>query len=431
MENKKNDDIEIREHEIEHILGRTPGILLHIGITVIFVVFLVILVGSSFFSYPDMISAPIRLVTEHAPAPLVCKMGGKLMEIRVKDNITVNPGNILAVLENTANVQDMLNLYAVLEGKDSTGLTEIVFGNELRLGDVQAAYAAWKYTRIAYDNFRQLKYHERRIQAMKEQIGYMKEYIGYGNQQREYLDEELSILTHNYQQDQQLAQKKVISGEELDNVKTGLLQKKYNSAVNQASLADSKVRMSQLEQSIIDLELDYQKQKKELEDDIHHSREVLHAQVKAWDQNYVIRAPEFGQVAFTKFWTNGDYVAAGETLFTIVPDGKGNVIGRIELPMLKSGKVAKGQRVHVKLDNYPYMEYGILEGTVNHISPIPNIKFYNVEVVFPRKLVSSYGKDIPLLQGMSGMADIITEDQSLFKRLMFPFKALMKNNLKK
>lgn len=361
---------------------------------------------------------------------MVCRAGGKLTEIRVKDNTIVYTGDIIAILENTAHVFDMLHLFNVLETGDSVGQAGIIAGKELRLGEVQSAYTAWKYAHISYDNFRQLKYHSRRILAIREQIKYMKEYVGYGDRQREYLDEELAILLQNYQQDQALAEKKIITTEELNNAKTGLLQKKYNSVVNQASLTDSKIRMSQLEQSIIDLELDYQKQKKELEDEIRHSFEILYGQIKAWDQNYVIRAPETGNIAFTKFWTNGDYVAAGETLFTIVPDGKGSVVGRIELPMLKSGKVEKGQKVHVKLDNYPYMEYGILEGIINHVSPIPNVKFYNVEVVFPRRLVTSYGKDIPLLQGMSGIADIITEDQSLFQRLMFPFKALMKNNMK-
>ncbi len=96
--------------------------------------------------------------------------------------------------------------------------------------------------------------------------------------------------------------------------------------------------------------------------------------------------------------------------------------------MLKSGKVKQGQRVHVKLDNYPYMEYGILTGEVNHISLVPNVEFYNVEVVFPHGLVSSYGKTIDLLQGMSGSAEIVTEKQSLFQRLLFPLKALIKNN---
>ncbi len=307
-------------------------------------------------------------------------------------------------------------------------MTEIVPDRELRLGDIQNAYAAWKYSRIAYQNFKQLRYHARRIQAMREQREYMQEYLVYGEQQGELLEEELSILDSNYRQSEKLAGQKIISGEELDNVKTVLLQKKYSFAGNKASLANSKVQIAQLEQSMIDLELEYQKQKKELENEVRRAAEVMYAQMKAWEQMYVVRAPEDGLVAFTEFWTTGDYVSAGKTLFTIVPPGTGGIVGQMELPMLKSGKVKQGQRVHVKLDNYPYMEYGILTGEVNHISLVPNVEFYNVEVVFPHGLVSSYGKTIDLLQGMSGSAEIVTEKQSLFQRLLFPLKALIKNN---
>ena len=42
-------DLDIREHEIENILGRAPGGLLRIGITVIFGVFVILLAGSAFF----------------------------------------------------------------------------------------------------------------------------------------------------------------------------------------------------------------------------------------------------------------------------------------------------------------------------------------------------------------------------------------------
>ncbi len=428
MENEEIGQIEIREHEIEHILGRTPGKFLRIGITILFVVFLVILTGSAFFSYPDIISAPIRLQTEHAPAPLACKNGGKLAEIWVRNGEMVDAGDIVAVLENAADTRDVLYLAGQLENESWRDVTEIVPDRELRLGDIQNAYAAWKYSRIAYQNFKQLRYHARRIQAMREQREYMQEYLVYGEQQGELLEEELSILDSNYRQSEKLAGQKIISGEELDNVKTVLLQKKYSFAGNKASLANSKVQIAQLEQSMIDLELEYQKQKKELENEVRRAAEVMYAQMKAWEQMYVVRAPEDGLVAFTEFWTTGDYVSAGKTLFTIVPPGTGGIVGQMELPMLKSGKVKQGQRVHVKLDNYPYMEYGILTGEVNHISLVPNVEFYNVEVVFPHGLVSSYGKTIDLLQGMSGSAEIVTEKQSLFQRLLFPLKALIKNN---
>lgn len=137
----------------------------------------------------------------------------------------VDAGDIVAVLENAADTRDVLYLAGQLENESWRDVTEIVPDRELRLGDIQNAYAAWKYSRIAYQNFKQLRYHARRIQAMREQREYMQEYLVYGEQQGELLEEELSILDSNYRQSEKLAGQKIISGEELDNVKTVLLQK--------------------------------------------------------------------------------------------------------------------------------------------------------------------------------------------------------------
>ncbi len=45
------------------------------------------------------------------------------------------------------------------------------------------------------------------------------------------------------------------------------------------------------------------------------------------------------------------------------------------LPAEGAGKVEPGQKVNIRLDNYPYMEYGMLEGVISHISEIPDEEF--------------------------------------------------------
>ena len=55
---KKNDyKIEIRSDEVNDILSRPPRWIIRWGIGVIFLVVLIIIIGSSFFKYPDIITA--------------------------------------------------------------------------------------------------------------------------------------------------------------------------------------------------------------------------------------------------------------------------------------------------------------------------------------------------------------------------------------
>jgi hypothetical protein len=120
-------------------------------------------------------------------------------------------------------------------------------------------------------------------------------------------------------------------------------------------------------------------------------------------------------------------VKAGEVVATVVPDGETAVTGRMYIPSTGFGKVATGQTVNVKLNGYPYMEYGILKGEILSVSAVPDAeKGYVADVRFPKNLVTSYGKELSMIQQMDGQAEIITGDKRLIARFFDPIKALFK-----
>jgi hypothetical protein len=128
-----------------------------------------------------------------------------------------------------------------------------------------------------------------------------------------------------------------------------------------------------------------------------------------------------------------EYVTNGETVFTIVPSTPQQVIGRVKLPVSGSGKVKPGQKVLIFLDNYPYTEYGMLEGKIKTISLIPESTtqgaFYTAEVVFPDGLATNYKNILPFSQEMQGSAQIVTKELTLFERFFNPIKSAVKRNL--
>ncbi|NOY51839.1 MAG: hypothetical protein GXO88_14905 [Chlorobi bacterium] len=71
------------------------------------------------------------------------------------------------------------------------------------------------------------------------------------------------------------------------------------------------------------------------------------------------------------------------------------------------------------------MEFGMLEGTVQSISSIPNEDFYYVEVGFNKGMRTSYGIDIEFSQKMRGAAEIVTENKRLLFRLVQPIKYIL------
>ena len=98
----------------------------------------------------------------------------------------------------------------------------------------------------------------------------------------------------------------------------------------------------------------------------------------------------------------------------------------MKTPAQNLGKVKIGQIVNIKLQNYPDYEFGVLKGTVNHISEISTTDgFYTIDVSLPEKLITSYNKEIEFKQEMRGSADIITEDLRLIQHFFYQLNKII------
>src|ERR1039458_7215602 len=68
-------------------------------------------------------------------------------------------------------------------------------------------------------------------------------------------------------------------------------------------------------------------------------------------------------------------LSATATITTFDPAAaleKQKLIAKLFLPIQNSEKLKTGQRVNIKLNNYPFQDYGILNGIVKSISIMPN-----------------------------------------------------------
>lgn len=88
--------------EIQDIMGRIPGKILKIGLSVIFATVLLLLLGSYSFKYPEVISCPVSLTTINPPQELYARSTGKIALLQVKEHDTVSCGSLVAILQNTA-----------------------------------------------------------------------------------------------------------------------------------------------------------------------------------------------------------------------------------------------------------------------------------------------------------------------------------------
>lgn len=54
---------------------------------------------------------------------------------------------------------------------------------------------------------------------------------------------------------------------------------------------------------------------------------------------------------------------------------------------------------------------------------------YTAEILFPNGMVSTYGKELRMIQKMDGTAEIITEERRLIMRFIDPIITLFKNGM--
>jgi hypothetical protein len=143
--------------------------------------------------------------------------------------------------------------------------------------------------------------------------------------------------------------------------------------------------------------------------------------------NFVLEAPISGKVHFTRQISDNQFVNANEDIFLIVPADQ-TFVCIVDIPPVGFGKVKEGQRVRIKLDNYPFHEFGQLSGKVIGIPEIPfatRTSSANSESIHYRVLVeidadsrTTYNKILTFKPEMPGTAEILTDELSLLGRFL-------------
>ncbi len=427
------DKIQLRSDEIEDVVGIIPHWFVRTGIAIILIFTLIILIGCWFFKYPDIITAKTELIVNNPPVSIIAKSTGKIEKLFVKDNQQVNENETLAIIENTANYNDVFKVKLILDSlsqviKSPESIRPIIPSDIFKLGNIQTSYSAFLKHYNDYRNFIALNYHQKMIESVRKEISQQKKYLDRLNFKLNYSSEQLVLSKKQYQRDSLLFKQEVFSASDFEKSQNQYLQAKSNFESNNTEILSLKVQITKLEQSLLEHESQNLEQGTQQLSTLKESYELVMAQIADWDKTYLLKSPAAGKVTFTTFWNNNQNIKTGELAFTVVSKNFSCYLAKIQLPVQSSGKVKVGQKVIISLDDYPYMEYGFLSGKINKISLVPDNDYYFAEVILPSKLITSYGLDISFKNELKGSSDIIIKDERLLMRFIYPLKALFNRN---
>lgn len=423
-------DIILRTEDVNEILTSTPKWIFRWGISVIFILILTGVMLSYFIRYPDVLTADITLTTLNPPVNLVSKTNGKLTHLLVKNNAIIKKLQTIAVIENTANYQDVLYLFEngsslINQLKLTDTLPAVNIKDSLKVGELTPNYLLLLKSIKDLNLYSEINSYKRQITLLK------KDLIGYSDlltkykQQENINKQQLALTETDFNRDKNLYDNKVISAREFENKKKEYLNALNTYEATRITVSNAYIQFNAIEKNILQLQIqDYQEQSK-LKNEFQQNLKSLLAEINKWKQLYLIESPIEGRISFFNVWTVNQNIKISDELFSIVPVQKQQFIGKCILPSLNSGKLALGQKVNIKLDNYPYNENGMLIGHVKNISEVPNKNTYAIDVDLQNGLITSYNKLLVYKEEMKGKADIITKNLSVMDRVFFNFKKLV------
>ena len=419
-------ELELRSDEVQEILSSIPNWIIRWGSILFLALILTLLFLLWLIKYPDVIQAEAVVTTVIPPEKIQAQISGKLDTILVKNNQDVNPGEILAILENSANYEDVYQLKSIIDSLEvQHDVLQMDFTNFpiLFLGDIEAEFSIFENNLLQFKLFKKINDYSKESNAMTANKMQLEYRLRNFEAQKRIRFTELTLKKKDLDRHEVLYKKGVISKQELE-------AKQIELAEVRREYTDIEISMSEIEENLNEVQKDSSlldnKQIKEevtLFTTVIQSLDRLKKAILDWEKQNVLKSNIKGRISFLNHWYSNQNVNASEVIFTIIPGKKSPFIGKLKAPKQNSGNLLIGQKVLIQLENYPEEEYGFLQGIVENISKTTDVEgFYVIDVKLPPKMITSYNKEIAFKQEMSGTAEIITKDFRLIDRLWGPLK---------
>jgi HlyD family secretion protein len=467
--------------DVREFMGRPPHWLLRSGMMLLAAVLALLLVVSWFIKYPDTISGRIVIAGDHPVVEVVARQSGHLETLRAHEGDAVKKGSILAIIESPAKSDAVLALGEKLGALSRTSAIDAPADSRAGLRESSAAFLAEynqlksrpdraeralelaaRLARLARDSaeaaalsidfqpieglgklqdtyadflnaYNQLRnrladdYAEKAGALLREQLEGKRAQIDSLTRQGATDRRELELAREKYQRSKLLRESGLMSAAQLADEEAALLARVRADAAAQRALTDAGIEAARVEKELRELEHERAESLRTARETLRAHFNKLRGEIDLWEADYVLRAPADGTLAFYDFWSDRQFVTAGRQVFLIVPEAV-RLIGRVPVSHGGVGKIEPGQTVLVRLDDFPYKEFGLVTGKVQSISMVARAGANLVLVELPHPLVTTFKKQIAFKQEMAGEARIITEDLRFIERVLYEIRRAFVSN---
>ena len=388
--------------------------------------------------YPDVVTGAIEINSNVSPVKLVANTSGKIQLTGLAAQDSVSEGENIAIIQNPAKIDDIEQITKLLKKLNPNDITtpsiRNLFPEKVTLGELNLKYYTFLTALKNSCEYIEQNIFEQQQRSLSDEIRWKKRILMETEKALVTINENLDISQKWYDKYASLNEKLVATYEyEVDKNKMEYLSILQNQQNLQKESAYTQMQITDSENRLLQIGIEKQEKERQMLLDLLAAYHDLSDNIKLWEEHYLLKAPFDGKVEFLNFWVDNQFVQAGTEIFSIIPK-ENSPIGQMMLPAGGAGKVKIGYKVRIKLENYPYREFGYIEGKVRSISLVPQqynrgtttIDAYLVLVDMFNGLSTNYGEILDFQYSIRGSADIVVKDRRLIERLFDNIKSKTK-----
>ena len=424
----KNYIVVQKSDELIDIVSEPPTWIMRGGASVITGILFLFLLGTWVIKYPEVLTGNAVVTTRTQPIRVIVPMGGRMTSLLVKDEMRVKKGAILAETENTTQLSNIPSIRQLMN-ETKTFLTNtqrnISFpATQPGWGDLQADFNIIRQNYLDFKRLQSDNFKEERIKNRQQQADELRQMIAVNERQKQLNEEAFQNAEERFQGDEKLFKQGVTSKFDYIASKNKRLEQQRERENFEKEILGNHLKLNELERDVQEISYAYTEKKRLCLDNIEQSLYNIENSLRHWQQNYLITAPADGKLVFLKNLTENQYLKTADTLFALMPVEE-SFMATVDIPVRGMGKARIGQKVIIKLDDYPYQEFGVLEGKVISLEPSLTIHSYRVKVSLKDGLKSTYHQKFKFRSEMAGTAQIVTTDLRLVEHAFYGLRKLL------
>jgi HlyD family secretion protein len=417
----------LRSDAMNELLYRKSGFLTKWALPVFVMILGLIVAGSWFIHYPDIVLSRATIIAANVPKEILTRQEGRLVKLFVTNGQPVTTGTVIGYTESNASHEQVLSLHAKLDStlnelqtNDTTDVA-LRFKDQMHsLGELQQGYQQFMTAYQQFADYIGNGYYIRKRRMLSGDLDYLKRNKEIMQEQKSLLQKDLQLSEENYAANEKLARQKVISKLDERNEQSKLLNKQLTIPQINANLLSNETLQREKNKEIAELEHTITQQK------ILFQQQILTIQsaVQEWLKKYIITSPSDGNINFLLPLQENSYFPANKLLGYVNPSTTA-YYAETNLPQNNFGKVAEGQLVQLRFDAYPYAEFGIVNGKLDYITGFATDSGFLAHIQLPNGLFTNQHKEILYRNGLKAEARIITKDMRLPERLFNNIRTLL------